>query len=119
MKFGAFSERLRWALTLLWVIGMGLQTYMLYAHFGNEGGGVSGLDFAVHAMMFGCPAALALILGWQYVPILLAWYAPVSELIQGLPSIHRDPDLHDAVADITGILVLGALVEIAKRRSIR
>lgn len=65
------------------------------------------LDKLVHATLF---AGFGLLWMWagasprRWVGILLAGtlLAVATEVIQGLPCVHRDPDLFDGLADIVG-----------------
>ena len=83
-----------------------LQTYLLYFFpTGHDGELFFGADKVVHASMFGGPALLAVIMKRGWFVVALALYAPVSEVIQA--HVGRDGDVWDAVADLTGILVLG------------
>lgn len=92
-----------------------LQSVMLYMPASGEGALPVGLDKLAHVLMFGGPAALGLIAGLRWVPVLLVAYAPLSEVVQSLPAVGRDPDWRDIVADITGI-VLACGLEVAWRR---
>ena len=87
-----------------------LQTYLLYFFPSTDGPSTlpEHTDKVVHACMFGGPALLAMLRRWWWMLLLLAAYAPVSELIQD--HIGRDADWRDAVSDLTGIVVLGALI---------
>lgn len=102
--------------TALLVAALGLQTYLLYFFPSTDGPGTlpPGTDKVVHACMFGGVGMLAVIRGWRWALLPLAVYAPVSEVIQA--HIGRDGDWHDAVADLTGVLVLGWLVGSRLRR---
>ena len=89
---------------------------LLYLPAEGEGSLPPGVDKVVHAGMFGGPTLLALVAGWRFVPILLAAYAPVTEIIQGLPAIGRDPDWRDILADAVGVLAATALAAFWRRR---
>jgi hypothetical protein len=70
-----------------------------------------GTDKLVHGALF---AALALTGRWAGITRgvlagLLPLYAAVSELLQGIPVLERDPSVGDWVADVVG-LVLGLLL---------
>ena len=78
-----------------------------------------GVDKVAHAGMFGGVAILALVAGLPWLPVLLAAYAPISELLQGLPVVDRDPDWRDIVADITGIVAAVGLFAVWRRRGVR
>ena len=43
-------------------------------------------------------------LRWMAVPVVGVFLAAATEYAQGLPYIHRDPNLLDALADIVGVL---------------
>jgi hypothetical protein len=78
----------------------------------------AGVDKLVHGSVF---AALALTGRWAGIGRgvlagLLVLYGGVSELIQGIPALDRDPAVGDWVADVVGVL-LGLLVwELLRRR---
>ena len=81
-----------------------------------------GTDKLVHGALF---AALALSGRWAGIMRgvlagLLPLYAAVSELLQGIPALERDPSVGDWVADVVGI-VLGLLLWelVARRRAAR
>lgn len=81
-----------------------------------------GTDKIVHGTLF---AALALTGLWAgtargVLVGLLVLYAALSELIQGIPALHRDTSVGDWVADVVGVL-LGLLVWrlLARRRTAR
>lgn len=103
------------ALCLLAVV---VQTVLLYMPASGEGGLPRGVDKIAHACMFGGVAALALWGRWAWVPLVLVAYAPFSELIQGLPAVGRDPDWHDVLADVTGVIIATVLSHLALRRRI-
>jgi hypothetical protein len=70
-----------------------------------------GVDKLVHGSLF---AVLAVTGRWagmgrSLMGALLVLYAAVSELIQGIPALDRDPAVGDWVADVVGVL-LGLLV---------
>jgi hypothetical protein len=76
-----------------------------------------GADKVVHVCLF---AVLAVTGGWAGIgrgalARLLVLYATVSELIQGIPALHRDASVGDWVADVCGGL-LGLLVWALLRR---
>ena len=96
-----------------------LQSLLLYLPASGEGSLPVGADKVVHAGMFGGVALLALAAGFAWIPLLLLAYAPLSELIQGLPVVERDPDWRDIVADITGIVVAVGLFAVWRRRGVR
>lgn len=100
------------ALVALVALGL-LQLAVLYAPTAPAGPEVTGLDKVVHASVFGAPALLALLDGrWaRWVLPALVVHAPVSELLQAWLLVHRDGDVWDCVADLTGVLLaLGAFV---------
>ena len=81
-----------------------------------------GMDKLVHGALF---AVLALTGRWAGVARgvlagLLVLYAAVSELLQDIPVLHRDPSIGDWVADVAGVLI-GLLVWslLARRRTAR
>ena len=67
--------------------------------------------------MFGGPALLALLGRWRWVALMLAFYAPISELIQGTDVVERDADWRDALADVTGIILAWGLTRLLRRRA--
>lgn len=99
------------------VLALVLQTYLLYVFSSDGGDGelFPNADKVVHACMFGGPALLALIGRWRWVPLALAIYAPISELIQGTDLVGRDADWRDAVADVSGIIIAWALLRLSRR----
>ena len=66
-----------------------------------------GVDKLVHGAVF---AALAVTGRWAGVGRgvltgLLVLYAAVSEVVQGIPALHRDPSVGDWAADVVGLLL--------------
>lgn len=112
------TPRLRAMAHATLVFGLMLQTWMLYRPIAGEALLPHNSDKVGHAFMFGLPAGLALWLGYRWAPLLLAWYAPVSELIQGTSWVGRDSDIHDVVADITGILLVCGFLVVRRRRRV-
>lgn len=96
-----------------------LQSLLLYLPASGEGSLPVGVDKVAHAGMFGGVAILALVAGLPWLPVLLAAYAPISELLQGLPVVDRDPDWRDIVADITGIVAAVGLFAVWRGRGVR
>lgn len=96
-----------------------LQSLLLYMPASGEGSLPVGVDKVAHAGMFGGVAILALVAGLPWLPVLLAAYAPISELLQGLPVVDRDPDWRDIVADITGIVAAVGLFAVWRGRGVR
>lgn len=68
-------------------------------------------DKAAHALLFGAPAAAGLLarLRPAYVLGLLAAHAPVSEVVQHSVLPHRTGDPLDALADLVGVGLGGAV----------
>lgn len=108
----------RFALLVL-PVALLLQSILLYMPTSGEAAVPLGLDKVVHFLMFGGPVVLALLAGLRWLPVLLVAYAPLSEVIQSLPSINRDPDWRDVVADITGIVVAWVLTTVWQRHDVR
>lgn len=96
-----------------------LQSVLLYMPASGEGGLPTGLDKVAHVLMFGGPAVLALVAGLPWVPVLLLAYAPLSEVVQSLPAVGRDPDWRDIVADVTGVIAACGLFAAGRRRRVR
>lgn len=104
---------------ILFLLALVLQTYLLYVFHsaGGDGELFPNADKVVHMCMFGGPALLALVGRWRWAPLVLACYAPVSEVIQGTSFVGRDADWHDVVADVSGIIVATLLVWSTRRRA--
>ena len=113
------DSRLVRACRALLVLALVLQTYLLYVFHssGAEGELFPHADKVVHACMFGGPALLALLGRWRWVALMLAFYAPISELIQGTDVVERDTDWRDALADVTGIILAWGLTRLLRRRA--
>lgn len=101
------------------LLALALQTYLLYFFTSDGGDGelFPNADKVVHACMFGGPALLALAGRWRWAPLLLAVYAPISELVQGTEAVGRDGDWRDALADVSGIIVAVVLARWGRSRS--
>lgn len=103
-------------LLLAFLLAIALQIYLLYMPAEGEGSLPPGVDKLCHAAMFAGPTWLALLLRWRWAPWVFGAYAPLSEVIQGLDLIGRDPDWRDAVADITGVLLACGAIWLGRRR---
>jgi hypothetical protein len=107
----------------LWRLAFGValvvQVIVLYAPNGPAGPEINGLDKVVHLSIFAVPALAALIVGgrarWWAVGI-LAVHAPISELIQHFVLPHRDGDVFDVMADLSGIALGGLAYLVWARR---
>jgi hypothetical protein len=93
---------------------------VLFAPGGDVPSAPPGVDKLVHGSLF---AVLAFTGRWAGVGRsvlagLLVLYGAVSELIQGIPVLDRDPAVGDWVADVAGVL-LGLLAWAALERRAR
>ncbi len=83
-------------------------------------GPVTWSDKVAHVLLFLAPTVAGLLAGVRpaYVVGLLAWHAPVSELVQHYLLANRSGDPWDAVADLGGVVlgVTSVLVGRALRR---
>lgn len=113
------SRVVRAAARALLPVALLIQSLLLYLPASGEGSLPVGADKVAHALMFGGVALLAVAAGFAWLPVLLLAYAPLSELLQGLPEVGRDPDWHDIVADITGIVVAVGLFAVWQCRAVR
>jgi VanZ family protein len=89
----------------LFALAIIVQLLALYWPNPPQGGGIPGLDKAVHASVFLAPALLGLLAGLRRVvlaPLLIA-HAVLSELVQHFLLPARAGDPWDAVADIVGV----------------
>lgn len=105
-----------------WVVLVALlagQVWSLYLLVPGPGEPLfSGQDKVGHAVLFGAPAALALLLGARWVVVGVVLHALVSEPLQALLTTTRTPDGWDLVADLVGIaLAAGAVAAIRARRT--
>ncbi len=71
---------------------------------------IPGLDLAVHFTLFfgflwNWFQALRSPLRWSVIPAAGLFLAVGTELAQGLSFIHRDPNVYDALADCSGLVV--------------
>ena len=109
------SPRLWWR----WAFGVALaaQLIAVYAPDGPGAPEITGLDKVIHLSIFAAPALAALMMGVRarWALGMLAVHAPVSELIQHFVLPHRDGDVFDVVADLSGV-VLGGLAYVVWNR---
>ena len=102
-----------WAWLVAMLVACLLPKHLLPLH--EHGAGASPtphLDKVVHFLMFlgfgllwgGARPVTALVLGLIV--------AVATELAQGLPLVHRDPDLFDGLADVAGVLVGVAIIRL-------
>ena len=98
-----------------------LSLVVLFAPASQVPSGVPVNDKVVHASLF---AALAVTgglagLATRVLAVGLVVYAGLSEVLQAVLPIHRDGDVHDALADTLGVLAGLALAEVATHRRSR
>lgn len=74
-------------------------------------------DKVGHAVIFGVPFALALVLRARAVAIGILLHALVSEVVQALATSTRTPDVWDLAADLVGIGLAVALVLLLRRQT--
>lgn len=86
-----------------------VQVFSLYSAGQPGPEGVPGLDKLGHALMFGAPAALAVLMRLPWVLALVTAHALVSEPLQAWLVPTRAGDGWDLLADLVGI-ALGALL---------
>ncbi|WP_460932529.1 VanZ family protein [Phycicoccus ginsengisoli] len=81
-------------------------------------GPVTWTDKVVHVLLFGVPTVVGLLAGLRpaWLVGLLALHAPVSELVQHYLLPHRDGDVWDAVADLSGVVLGVTLVLVWRAR---
>ncbi|WP_114907038.1 hypothetical protein [Ornithinimicrobium murale] len=103
-----------------WLLLLGLlagQVWCLYVLVPGAGEPYfSGQDKVAHAVLFGLPCCLALLLRARLVVLGILVHALVSEPLQGLLTSTRTPDVWDTVADLAGIAVAVAVVLLARHR---
>jgi VanZ family protein len=87
------------------------QLVALYVPRAPSEGGAHGVDKLVHAALFAAVVwtARRAALPLQWVVLLCAVHAPLSEWVQSAFLPHRDGSVGDAVADLVGVL-LGAVL---------
>lgn len=87
------------ALTLLLV-----QVWGLYVFTPGEGEPFfAGQDKVLHAILFGAPFALAILLRSRVLALIIVAHALISEPLQGILTPTRTVDAWDLVADLVGI----------------
>ena len=110
------TSKLLWR--LVFGVALAVQLIVVYAPSGPSGPEINGVDKVVHALIFFGPAFAALMMGirarWALGILLL--HAPVSELIQAVGLPHRDGDVFDVMADLTGVALGGLAYMVWKRR---
>ncbi len=98
-------------------VALAVQLVAVYAPDGPGGPQITGLDKVIHLSIFAVPVLAALMMGirpWWVLGI-FAVHAPVSELIQHFALPHRDGDVFDVLADLSGV-ALGALAYVVWTR---
>ena len=81
-----------------------MQLSGLYSSSAGEAEGViPGLDKVGHLLIFLAPAFVATWMRLPAVVVLLTVHAFISEPLQGLVAVGRDPDVMDLVFDLVGI----------------
>ena len=108
----------RWR--LLFIASLVVQVAVVYAPSAPGAGELHGIDKVVHVAVFALPAASGLMAGLRpsWLLCLLALHAPVSELLQHVALPHRDGDVGDVLADLTGVVAGAAGVHVWRRRRI-
>ena len=105
----------------LWRLAFGValvvQLIAVYAPDGPGGPEINGFDKVIHVFIFAAPALAALMVGIRarWALGILVVHAPVSELIQHFVLPHRDGDVFDVLADLSGV-VLGVLAYVVRTR---
>ena len=105
----------------LWRVALGValvvQLIAVYAPDGPGGPQINGFDKVIHVFIFAAPALAALMVGIRarWALGILVVHAPVSELIQHFVLPHRDGDVFDVLADLSGV-VLGVLAYVVRTR---
>lgn len=92
------------------------QVALLYLPAGDGPALAPGSDKVGHALLFGLPGALAVLLGHRWVLPILVLHALVSEPLQGWLTSTRQADPWDLVADLVGIVLGVVVAEAAVRR---
>lgn len=111
----AVCRGLGWPLLLTLLL---VQVWALYLVVPGPGDPwISGQDKLAHAVLFGLPFALALLLGSRWASVGILAHAVLSEPLQGLLTSTRTADPWDTVADLTGIAIAAAVVELVRRRA--
>lgn len=82
-----------------------VQVSGLYSSSAGEAEGMlPGIDKVGHLLIFLAPAFLATWMRLPAVVVLLVVHALISEPLQGMVAVGRDPDVMDLVFDIIGIV---------------
>ena len=97
---------------------LAVQLIALYAPRAPAGPQVNGFDKVIHLSIFAAPALAALMVGIRarWALGILAVHAPISELIQHFALPHRNGDVFDAIADLSGVLLGGLAYLVWNRR---
>lgn len=85
-----------------------VQAVAVYTPGSAQPDGLAGFDKLVHLLIFGVPAALAILAGgaWRpWVPPLLIGHAVASELLQAAVIPDRGGDPIDVLADVLGVIL--------------
>ncbi len=111
---------LAWVLLLALLVAQVWALYLLVPSGGDPL--VPGQDKVGHAILFGAPFGLALLLGARAVALGILAHAVLSEPLQALLTSARTPDGWDTAADLTGIALATVVVwmvtdRVAARRS--
>lgn len=110
----AVCRGLGWLLLLTLLVAQVWGLYLLVPSAGEPL--FTGQDKVAHALLFGTPFALALLLGARAVRLGILLHAVVSEPLQGLLTSTRTADPWDTAADLVGIALAGLLVVLVRRR---
>jgi hypothetical protein len=104
-------SRERTITTVLFSSAVVVQLVVLYVPRAPSTGGLP-IDKVVHAAIFGAVLWTGVRAGVRCGPlaVVLAVHAVVSELIQDFLLANRDGDWTDSVADLTGVLIVTALL---------
>ena len=107
----------RGALTLAVVVSL----VVLFAPGSDVPGAPPGVDKVVHFSLFAVLAATGRWAGARRSLLAgaLVLYGALSELLQGIPALHRDPAVGDWLADVLGTLAGLLLTDMSARRRSR
>lgn len=110
----AVCRALAWALLLALLAAQVWGLYLLVPGPGEPL--LDGQDKVAHAVLFGVPTGLALLLRARLVVVAIVVHALVSEPLQAWLTATRAADVWDLVADLVGIAVAVGLVLVLRAR---
>ncbi len=104
----------RWS----FAVALGISAVILFTPESGVPNAPPGTDKVVHLVLFATLAITGRAAGLRSLPLLigLAWYAALSEALQGLLPLGRSADPMDAVVDFVGA-VAGWALTVAIRKS--